>query len=357
MPNRREVVSLNPPGTSYIRALIAHRMFPTDHAEAMGVLREAYPHDHDAHECLKAAQNPGTTYDANWASPLVQTSGAIEFFEYARSQSVLGKLPLRRVGFNTSIALQTAGIVYGWVGEFKPAPAGKISFSPASLGFARLSGIIPITRELFKFGELAEATVRNELSKGIAFAADSQFLDPSVAAVAQVKPASILHGLTPVQSTGASATQIASDLEDLVNVLADADGIDESTAFVMRKTDAVRLAAKRTTDGAPAFPTVTAKGGTLLGLPVVTTNAIRWSVSAGSIVALVKGDCIAYASQGVEVDTSEQASVELLDNPMGGATDLVSAWQNNLRLFKADLIQNYQRVGSTGAAYLDNVHW
>ena len=58
----------------------------------------------------------------------------------------------------------------------------------------------------------AEATVRRTVLGGLAKSLDNQFLLPTVAAVANVNPASITNGATEITSTGSTAAQIAADL-------------------------------------------------------------------------------------------------------------------------------------------------
>lgn len=353
----KETSTLVAKGIPYVRALLAQRM-GGNREMALEILRNKYPSDYLAIEHVKAAVAPGTTVHTTWASPLMQTTAAIEFWELARSRSVVGRLQgLRRVAFNINTAMQTAGMVLQWVGENNPTPVGKLQFVPGQLGVARLSGILPVTRELLQFGPLTEQILLNELSRAAAYFLDVQMFSPGITAIAQVRPASVLNGATAIQSTGSSAIQIANDLEDAATVLADADEITENTAWIMRPADAVRLAAKRDTAGAPAFPTVKVTGGTLLGLPLICTNALPNSVSAGSLAALVNPDGIAFADAGAEIDSSEHAAVDFNDNPSAGAQQLVSLWQQNLKAFKLDMVVNYQRVRSTSAVVLDNLHW
>ncbi len=358
-----ERITSNLKGISFVRALIALSRASGMTDKAADVLCAQHPYDRTALDHIeRTAVSAGNTSDASWASPLVQTAAAIEFFDLLRSESVsLGRLTgMRKTAFNIPTAVQSSGVVLGWDGESAPAPVGKLQVAAGALAYTKLSGIVAISRELFRFGPLAEQAVLNDLVKGSAYFDDSQFLDPSVSAIANVKPASVLNGITPTQSTGATAVAIAADLATALAVLADADEVGPHTYWVMTPADAARLAAKRDTQGGPAFPQVTARGGTLLGLPVLTSNAVPHAVSAGSIVALVNGEGIALASSGAVVETSDQASIELQDAPTASGTtgaQLVSAWQENLRLFRVGLGANWMRTRSTAATYIDNVHW
>jgi hypothetical protein len=50
----------------------------------------------------KAAVAPGTTTDATWTQPLVTSRLAAGFLALLRQTSVIGKLPVTAVPFNTS---------------------------------------------------------------------------------------------------------------------------------------------------------------------------------------------------------------------------------------------------------------
>ena len=104
--------------------------------------------------------------------------------------------------FNTKVPTQTAGGTYGWVGEGKPKPLTALAFSSATLAVAKAAGIIVITEELARLSSpSAEAVVRADMIAGIAQFLDGQFIDPAVAEVANVHPASITNGLTPIVSS------------------------------------------------------------------------------------------------------------------------------------------------------------
>ena len=163
---------------------------------------------------LKAAVAPGTATDATWASPLVTQTVAKDFIELLRPATILGKIPgLRKVPFNVKVPSQTAGGTYGWVGESKPKPVTKLAFSSTSLGVAKAAGIIVLTKELILLSDPdAEDIVRKDMVAGIAQFLDSQFIDPAVAAVAGVNPASITNGAP----TAAATTNPMADIMGLI---------------------------------------------------------------------------------------------------------------------------------------------
>jgi hypothetical protein len=125
----------------------------------------------------------------------------------------------------------------------------------------------------------------------------------------------------------------------------------------MRNADAGKLACKRDTAGGLAFPDITPRGGSLMGIPVITSNAVPSSLSGGSIIALVDAAEILYADDNlISVDSSNEASVQMLDTPSDSAAQMVSLWQSNLVGFRLTAYRNYLRRRDEAVAVLDQVH-
>lgn len=310
---------------------------------------------------LRGAVDPGTTSDSGFASALAQyTQLATEFAALLRPLTIVGRLAgLRRVPFLVSYPRQTSGTVVSWVGQGQPAPVGEVSLESVHLGFSKASGIVVVTSELAKSSKpQAEALLRNELLAGMVQFLDAQFITPSVVAVADTSPASITNGIIAVQSSGSTATAIASDLATMVSTMADADVPFLAPAWIMRPADAAKLAAKRDTAGGPAFPDIRVNGGTLLGIPVLTSNGVPSSVSGGSIVVLVDASLIDVADEGLlAVDSADQATLEMSTTPSAGAQQRISLFQSNLRALRVTAFANWARRDDNAVAVLDNVHW
>jgi HK97 family phage major capsid protein len=163
----------------------------------------------------KTAIAAGTTTDTTWAAPLVQYNNmASEFVELLYPMTILGQLQgVRRVPFNIRFPSQTAGASVGWVGQGAAKPVSKLAFATNTLSFAKAAGIVVITQELARFSSpSAEELVRNDLVNTMAQFLDQQFIGPGVAAVANVSPAGITNGITPVQSGGATRALIDADV-------------------------------------------------------------------------------------------------------------------------------------------------
>ena len=323
----------------------------------------------DVAEAFKAAIAAGTTSDSAWAGPLVYSENLTnEFVEYLRPQTILGKLPnLRRVPFNVRYPTQSAGGSVGWVGQGAAKKVGKLTLSYGTLGFAKAAGIIVITQELARFSSpSAELLVRDDLTAEMRYFLDAQFIDPGVTAVANVSPASVTNGAGNIRQAAAvwsSAANVETDVKAFLATFAANEISLEGAAWVMTPDVALALSMIRTTGGENfAYPDITMNGGTWFGMPVIPSNAVPHSVSAGSIVALVKQSEVFLADDGqIAIDVSTEASLEMDSAPSGSsatptAAQLVSMFQTNSMAIRVERVINWSRRRTYGVGYIDNVH-
>ncbi len=299
---------------------------------------------------LKAAVNPGTTAEPAWAAPLAVTRPMQEeWLELLRPVTLIGQLTgLKRVPFNISIPVQTGGGTYAWVGEGAPKPVGNLQFSSATLPIAKSAGIIVISEELAKISTpSAEAVVRNDMIKGMAQFLDQQFIDPTVAAVTNVSPASITNGANGYATAGTSGDNARTDVKKGITLMTAGNYPISELVFIMSEANAFALSAALTSNGQPLFPGMTMKGGSLFGVPTVTSQ------SAGSVVATVHTPSILYADDGgVNIDVSREATVEfntVPTSPITASSVYVSLWQANLIGLRAERFINWKRVARPGA--------
>jgi len=307
---------------------------------------------------LKAAVAPGTTTDATWAGPLVTLQPLVnEFLELLRPRTFLGRIPgLRPVPFNVSVPSQTGGGTYGWVGQNKPKPVTSATFATVSLTFAKAAGIIVLTEELVRTSKpSAEETIRQEMIAGISQFLDQQFIDPAVAAVAGVNPASITNGAPATAASGVTGAAARADIVALINAHTAAGIPLEGSVLLMSEATAFALGVSLNALAQPLFPGVTAQGGTVMGVPIIT------SANVGNRIVLVHAPSILFADDGgVSVDVSREASLQMDSaptDPTDATTVLVSLWQRNLVGLRAERYITWlrARTGSvriiTGVAY------
>lgn len=339
------VESQLPKGTAFTRYCIAKIVGKGSDADAIQFAARWRDSTPEVELALKAAVAAGTTTDATWAGPLAPlTPLANEFLELLRPATILGKIPgFRRVPFNVSIASQTGGGTYQWVGQGAPKPVGKLSFLATTLGITKCAGIIVITEELAKVSTpSAEAVIRQDMINGIAQFLDIEFTDPTKAAVAGVSPGSVTNGVTPITTAGTSPANARTDIQALANAMTVANIPIGGAVVLMSATNMLALASALNPLGQPLFPAIGVGGGSALGFTFVPSQAM------GTTVAMVQPDAVLYADDGgVTIDVSREASVQMdsaPDNPALATTVLTSLWQNNLVGLRAERFINWKKA-------------
>jgi HK97 family phage major capsid protein/HK97 family phage prohead protease len=300
----------------------------------------------DVPAILKSTIGVGTTTDATWGSPMIAyTQMASLFAEYLRPLTIIGRIPgLRRVPFNIQIPRATSGTTVGWVGENAPKPVSAMAFDTVTLRWAKAAGIVLLTDELIKFSSpAAETVVRDDITKQMVQFLDKQFVDPSVAAVTNVSPASITNGVSAVVPTGTTASAFRADAKTLFGNFMTANIPTAGGVWIMTQQQALALSLMQNSLGQPVFPTMTPEGGTLLGYPVVASQNLPSTTGSpveGYPIIFAVAPEIMVADDGVTViDSSNEASVQLdtaPDSPPSASTAYVSLWQMNFTGLRAE---------------------
>ena len=338
-----------PAGTSWIRyecAKIAAKQFGVEPATwAAARWNDSTP---EVALALKAAVAPGTATDAVWAQPLVNPRIANDFIELMRAATIIDKISgLYKVPFNTKIPQQTGGGTYNWVGEMKPKPVTALTFGSVSLDWAKVAGIIVLTQELIKLSNPnAEDVVRREMVKGITAFLDGQFVNPAVAAVAGVSPASITNGAPTAAATANPLADIMGLIQHFVNNNISVAGVH----FLMSPTNALALSFQSNTDGSAIFPGVTAEGGSYKGLKFITSQTV------GNLVIALQPDLILMADDGaVTIDASTEASLQMDSapaSPVDATTVYVSMFQMNTVALRAERFITWKKANANAVKYL-----
>jgi len=299
----------------------------------------------------KEAAAAADTATSGWASQLADyTYMASEFIEYLRPLTIIGRIPtLRRVPFNIKVPTQTAGSSPLWVGEGLVKPVKKMTFSTATLKFAKVADIIVLTEELVRFSNpSAEALVRTDLAAGIRQFLDEQFVDPTVIAVADVSPASITNGATNAAASGGTADDFRYDLQlGLQQIIA--ANIDPAGVYILMQSSlALAMSLMRNDLGNKEFPDLTASGGSLEGFTCVTSQ----SVPAGVIVIMQPSEIMLADDGGIAIDVSREATVTMDDGVSPAVSTTVNLWQNNLVGIRAEREINWRRRRDEAVYYI-----
>jgi hypothetical protein len=336
-------VPLTPKGLTFVRSLIAKHTIKSADPERVQIFAQKNWGAAQADRITKAVVSALVTGDFG-------TPEATEFFSLIRDQSVLGRLTgLRRIPFNVRMLSVVGGTNAYWVGQGKWKPLSKPSLEGATLEPLKVATLVVATEEAMRANPATELVLLDDMRRALSESLDEAFLDPSNAGVADEMPASVTNGVTPVISTGDPAADIAA--------LVAAFGGDFSAAyFITDPTTATRLALARDAGGSFAFPDAGPRGGSIVGIPLLVSRGSPRDSNGGQL-ALIDPTGIAANVEGIRVQTSGEASLQMRDDPTDPATTLVSLYQTNSIAWIAEAGANWdvQRAGSvaiiTGADY------
>ncbi|MBT2771321.1 phage major capsid protein [Halomonas sp. ISL-60] len=296
------------------------------------------------------AKAVGMTDSEVWGGPLVNDTHLVdEFVELLRPATVFGKIQgFRNVPFNTKISVANSGTNANWVGEGQVKPKTGMSLSSVSLGFAKIAAIVPISQELARFSTpSAELLVRDDLVKEIASRIDDTLFDATQAETADV-PASLLNGVTaiPLDNTLSFVDAIDKAASTIIATFSEYGGF-EGCYFVMSEISAINLGMMKDAMGRPVYEGMQGlinNQRTLFGLPVVTSNSATLQTK---VVLMRPSDILVADEGGVDLSVNDSASYT------NTAGDLVSAWENNLVLIRAERYIRWKKARATAAAYID----
>lgn len=264
-------------------------------------------------------------------------------FDAVVEQSVVGRAGLRLVPPNVAVSRPNEAARGYWVGQSKPIPVSKSSVLGSSLESRKIGAIVCATMQsLESRSARVERTIEADFRRALALALDEAFLDPANAGVAGVMPAAITYGVGSIASVG----DPTADLAALVGAF---QGDLQRAVFATDPTTAAQIALWRDTAGGAFFPDCGPAGGSLLGLPLLTSRGSPRDSSGGSI-ALIDGGGIAAALEGMDVRQSREATLEMSDTPTGQAdtpdaatAELVSLFQTETMAFRVTMHANWER--------------
>lgn len=326
-----------------------------------------FPNDGELNAAIKAAVAAGTTTDATWAAPLVDSYQrfAGDFVEFLRPQTIIGKFgtgnipSLRRVPFNIEIPAQISGGSGYWVGEGAPKPLTKFDFANVTLRWNKVANIAVLTEELIKFSNpAAEVLVRDALAAALLERLDIDFIDPAKAANGDVSPGSITNGVTPIASAGNDVDSVNADIASAMGAFITANNAPTTGVWIMSSVRALALSLMKEPLGNRAFPNVNMNGGEFAGLPVIVSQYVP-----NDVVILVNASDVYLADDGgVSVDSSREASLQMDNAPTNDsgvptATSVVSMFQTNSVALRAERYITWKRRRASGVQVITGVAW
>lgn len=355
-----------PKGTAFTRYVMALAAGRGSRMEAAMFAKRWEASTPEVAQVLNAAVTAGTTTDSDWAAPLVVYQNmASEFIELLRPATIIGRIPgLRRVPFNITMPRTTQGTSVGWVGQGSPKLVSEMKFDQVSLGMAKAAGIVALAEELVRSSNpSAEDIVRTDLRDTMAEFLDEQFLNPSVAEVANVSPAAVTFGVTPQPSTGNTYADLVTDVKAVFADFTAANIGRAGMVVIMSETQAQALAMMLNALGLRSLPDISMAGGTLFGIPVITSENVPLnggSPLGGRIIFISAPNVMLADDGGVAIDVSREASLQMNstpDDPASASTVYVSLWQNNLVGLRAERFINWKKRRDAAVQYINDANY
>ncbi len=338
-------VSVIPKGLTFVRSLIIRAHGAAGEEATIGVATDRWG-QFQAERIAKAAVSALTTGDLG-------NEAAIEFFDLVRERSLLGRLiGLRRVEFYRRMLSATSGASAYWVSQAKPKPLSKPSITGRTLEPLKVASIICATNEALQVGgKITESGLQRDMERAIIDTLDGALLDTANAGIPEEQPASITYGAPAVAAT----SDATADITALLAVF----GGDMAGAFMVTDSQtATNMALLRNSSGALVFPDVGARGGSVLGIPLLISRGSPIDTNGGQL-ALIDPTGIAYGADGITIKKAQHTSLVMSDNPEDPADpgEVVSLWQTNTTAFLSEVTINWETQRAGSVAVLTGAGW
>lgn len=193
----------------------------------------------------------------------------VAFAELLARQTLLGRLAASAIPapvYSRLVGVDDAGRG-SVVGESQPVPVAKLGFDGPTLEPSKIATIIPLSRELVRSNDArAQSLIAAVVTRNLRLAQDELLLDAQ-AAVSNTRPAGLLHNV--VAASGGSPESLPDDISALWAAVR--QGESDRPVFITSGRAPAYLALVKDGLGA-AFPGVRAVGGSLLGVPLLTSS-------------------------------------------------------------------------------------
>jgi HK97 family phage major capsid protein len=256
-----------------------------------------------------------------------------DFIEFLTSKTVYDKLPLVEVPPNVTIKGQDGTATGYWVGQSKAIPASAADFSTVNLTPLKVAALAVMSKELIRYSSpSAEMLVANALRDASSQRIDVTFLS-TTAASSGVSPAGLLNGVSIGTASGSDADALRVDIQGLYANFLTAKN-SSGLWLVMQPALAKSIGLMVNALGQTEFPGLTSMGGTLLGDPVVTGD----NVGSGDFILLSPADIYRIGDSGVEVSSSDVATIEQSTLPTGATDTPVAMTEKMTSMFQEESV-------------------
>lgn len=321
------------PGELLVKMAVAHFYAHDQRKNVDQVLNEQYKDDPRVAAAVrwtmnKSVVNDATTTTPGWAAELV-ANDIQNFLDLLEAESVYAQVAALSTRFTFDSYGQitvprrnnTNRLSGAWVGEGGAIPVKMGSMGSTVLTPFKMGVISTWTKELGRRSRPAiEQVVRQAMIADTAEALDAAFLS-SAAAVAGVRPAGILNGVTPIASSGTDLANIIADLQAAFGPMY-AVNAGTQPVLIMHPTRAMGLGLLTNATGSFVFRNEV-NSGVLLGARLIISTNVPTDV----IIAL-DASSLATAYGTPEFDVSDTATLVMNnadDTPPTMAIDAAGA--------------------------------
>lgn len=285
-----------------VRALVAAKGSPYVAAQ----IAENKFGDKDVAKALAAG-------DASAGGFIVPDKYSSEIIELLRPMSVIrrsGALVMPMEG-SVDIPRLTAGTTATYIGENRDITKTEPTFGNLKATERKLAAIVPISNDLIRLSNpKADALVRDDLVASMAVTEDTYFLR---GAGGGNSPKGIRHWASSgnvAGSAGTSATNIETDLKNLIQALESNNVRMIRPVWIMSPRTKNALWVLRDANGNLVFPEI--RDGKLWGYPVQTTNQVPTNLGGGGAESELyfadMADVVIAENAQIMIDVSDTAA-------------------------------------------------
>lgn len=283
-----------------------------------------------------------------------------DFINFLWAKTIYNQLGLREVPANVMIKGQDGVGEAFWVGEGRAIGVTVNDFMTVNLSPLKVATLAVMSQEWLRDSSPSgELLVRDALVNAARQKIDGTFLS-NTAAVSGVSPAGIFNGTNALGSAGWTADNVREDVKRLVQVFIDANNAD-GLHWVMSQSLALALSLMVTAFSVREFPGINAQtGGEFFGYPVAVGGNL-----GRDVLALVKpSDIYRIGNEGIRVELSRDASIEMSRAPSGDAGSLPPTTQSMVSMFQTDSVAlkvvlpiNFQKRRSHAAQWIADAQY
>ena len=230
----------------------------------------------------------------------------------------------------------------GFVAESEPIPMIALTGDSTQTGTAKIAGIYAISDELARATEGALRTRFDQTVVRLVWLGENRELLSTTAAVANGRPAGLLNAAP--EFGGGSPGDLETAIEEMFSYVTDGQAV--APHFITSPRAALWMALQRTSTGA-RFPNVRVNGGDIAGVPLLT------SAAAGNRLVLVDAGALVVVDEGLDVQGSRQAAIQMSDAPSVGAANVVSAFQTGVALVKIQRFIHWTLLTDDAVAFTE----